>query len=188
MSKLLTLHKLLENLELNNDNLHRIAISNIDDTEKTLARWWTKKYERPLKAFEDHTHEELIIEMLEDFYDKNRVEVDRFYDTIEEEKRKLEYGEWNGQTSKEYEEQVKKILSKRKPVDISKYQSEGDMALTQEQTDAIFDSIGRNLPKSKVVRSASGLGIPETKTKEEKEPPILGDDLDDFDDDFGVTK
>jgi hypothetical protein len=168
-TKRLSLSKLLEDLKPSNDNLHRIAISNIADGDRQLERWWQKKYKTSIKHYNDYTREELIIEMLEDFYDNNKTEIDRFYDSIEKEQI-AKQGEWDGRTSPEYEAEIQKRLSKFKKIDLSAFQSEKDKELTAEEEDAILDSLGRNLPKSK-------------KTKE-KGIPALGSD--EFDEEFGV--
>ena len=49
--KFQNLNELLRELDFSNDNLHRIAIANVSDSERVLARWWTKKYRTPLKQF-----------------------------------------------------------------------------------------------------------------------------------------
>lgn len=167
--KPLSLSKLLEGVTLSNDNLHRIAISNIRDGERQLERWWSKKYKTPIRHYNDCVREELVIEMLEDFYDNNRTEIDRFYDSLEKQKL-AQQGEWNGQTSPEYETEIQKRLSRFKKVDLSAFQSEKDKELTPEEEARILDSLGRNLPKSK-------------KTKESK-VPLLGSD--EFDEEFGA--
>jgi hypothetical protein len=168
-TKVLNFHKLLEGVKLSNDNLHRIAISNIVHGERTLERWWQKKYKTSIKHFDDCTREELIIEMLEDFYDNNRTEIDRFYDSLEREKL-ASFKEWDGKTDDEYEIEIQKRLSKFKKIDLSAFQSDKDRELTEEEEASIFNSLGRNLPKS-------------TK-KEEKSLLTLGSD--EFDEEFGV--
>lgn len=172
-TKRLSLSKLLEGFEYSNDNLHRIAISNIADGDRTLERWWAKKYKTAIKDYNDYIREELIIEMLEDFYDNNRTEIDRFYDSIETQRLTQQVGEWDGKTSDEYEREVQKRLKKLKTFDLSSFQSDKDKELTLEEENAILDSLGRNLPKSKV------------KSKEkEKEGLTLGSG--EFDDEFGA--
>jgi hypothetical protein len=166
-TKVLNFQKLLEGLKLSNDNLHRIAISNIVDGSRSLERWWQKKYKTPIKHFNDYTREEVIIEMLEDFYDNNRTEIDRFYDSLERE-REISLREWDGKTDEEYEMEIQKRLSKLKKIDLSAFQSEKDKELTEEEEASILDSLGRNLPKS--------------KKKEEKSVPLLGSD--EFDEEF----
>jgi hypothetical protein len=129
-----------------NDNLHRIAISNLENPTRRIERWWSKKY-GPLKQFEDHTHEELLVEMLEDYYEANPEEVEKFIAT-----EGSRTDTWDGSMSHEYEREIQKRLKKineRNRVDISKYQS--DEALSAEEEKAILDNLGRNLPGSKVV-------------------------------------
>lgn len=152
--KVLNLQELLRDLEPSNDNLHRIAIANVTDSERILARWWTKKYQTPLKPFAEHTTEELIIEMLEDYYDQNRSEIDRFFDKVNSESTP----EWDGSTSEEYEREIQKRLSKFKKVDISKYQSDADKELTPEEEENILASLGRSLPKSKTIQNGKDVG------------------------------
>lgn len=107
--------------------------------------------------------------MLEDFYDNNRTEIDRFYDSLEREKL-ASFKEWDGKTDDEYEIEIQKRLSKFKKIDLSAFQSDKDRELTEEEEASIFNSLGRNLPKS--------------KKKEEKNLSTLGSD--EFDEEFGV--
>jgi len=165
--KPLNLSKLLEGFEYSNDNLHRIAISNIADGERTLQRWWQRKYKTSIRHFNDYVREELVIEMLEDFYDNNRTEIDRFYDSLEKEKIAKE-AEWNGSVSPEYEAEIQKRISKFKKVDLSAFQSEKDKELSKEDEDKILNNLGRNLPKSKMAK--------------EKGVALLGSD--EFDEEF----
>jgi hypothetical protein len=145
MAKLKSLAYLLRNdlHAFSNDNLHRIAISNLSDGDRELKRWWTKKYGKPLKDFEDHTPEELLIEMYEDYYAKNPQEVQAFEDIVTRD------DEWDGSMPDDHEFEMKKILDKKGKVDLSKYQTDGD--LTEEDEKKILESLGMNLPKSKRV-------------------------------------
>jgi hypothetical protein len=152
--KFQNLNELLRDLDFSNDNLHRIAIANVSDSERVLARWWTKKYRTPLKQFVEYTTEELIIEMLEDYYDNNRTEIDRFFDSLTMEAQ----GEWDGSTDEEYEKGIQKRLSKIKKVDISKYQSDKDKELTIKEEEDILASLGRSLPKSKTIQNNKDVG------------------------------
>lgn len=146
MAQFKGLNWLLRNSDLSDTgNLHRIAISGLSDSDRVLERWWTKKYRTPLKAWDDHVSEELVIEMLEDFYDAQPAEIQKFL--LTEETR--EAGDWDGRMSAEYEAQMQKKWSKKKQVDISKYQSKDE--LTPEQEEEILANLGRGLPGSKVV-------------------------------------
>lgn len=144
----------------NNDNLHRIAISNLSIPERKLERWWERKFRSPLKEYEEHTYEELVIKMLEDYYDKNPEEVSRF-----------EAGEfkdegWDGTVSKEYEDGVQKNLKRffdKNTVNLEKYQSEDEV---DENEDAL-DRLRREIPSK---------GHPKSVTRNEFE----------FDEDFEV--
>lgn len=147
MFQLKSLSELLRNKVLNNDNLHRIAISNLRDHERQVARWWCKKYRTPLKLFAEHTMEELIVEMLEDYYDNHPAEIERFLSSEEN------IPDWDGSMSPEYEAEIQARLRKineRNRVDISKYQTT-DENLTDEQCESILNNLGRNLPKSRAV-------------------------------------
>lgn len=124
----------------NNDNLHRIAISNLSDNERKIARWWSKKYSQPLKSFEEHTIEELVVEMLEDYYEEKPQEIERFLS------HDAGIQDWDGTMSEEYERKMKKRLAKKPQVDLSKFQDEKE--LTEEEEAAILDNLGRNLPGS----------------------------------------
>jgi len=141
------LSELLRNQTFNNDNLHRVAISNLSDHERRIQRWWCKKYKTPLKDFEDHTIEELVVEMLEDYYDNNPSEIERFLSTEGVDP------EWDGKMSADYEAEIQKRLKKineRNHVDLKKYQTP-DENLTDDQIQSILDTVGKNLPKSRMV-------------------------------------
>jgi hypothetical protein len=137
---------LLSNEGFNNDNLHRIAISNLQDHERQVIRWWCKKYRTPQKPFGEHTIEELIVEMLEDYYERNPQEIGKFVT------RTLQEPEWDGTMSPEYEAEIQKRLeriNRRNGIDISKFQS--DENLSDEEAQNIIDNLGRNLPRSTMV-------------------------------------
>lgn len=104
-------------IDFNDDNFHRIAISNLETQARVFERWWEKKYSKPLKEFEDHTDEELYIKMLEDYYDNNPVEIERFRNSV------IGDDNWKGETDDEYEVGIQERLKKHH-VDISEYQSE----------------------------------------------------------------
>jgi hypothetical protein len=136
-------------------NLHCIAISNLDDPSKRIERWWKKKYRTPLRAFDEHTHEELSIEMIEDFYEKHPEEKERFWvglDAAEE--------EWQGETSEEYERQMQERLKKlgvKNRVDLTRFKSE--KLLSEDEEEKLLANVGRNLPGSKkVVDQSPSLG------------------------------
>lgn len=164
-----SLSERIQHLQQTNDNLHRIAISNLQDHERRTIRWWCKKYRTPLKPLEEHTIEELVIEMLEDYYDEKPEEILRFQESL-----LVESGEtlWDGRMSGEYEKQVgarlKKLNAKR-GIDISKYQSEDE--LSNDEVQNILDNVGRDLPKS---RALTKKGV--------VTPPSLGDG--EFEDEF----
>lgn len=141
----------------NNDNLHWIAISNLSDYERQLQRWWTKKYKTPLKPMNEHTIEELIIERLEDYYEANPTEVERFIAG------QFIDPEWDGKVSAQHErailERIKKIDTKNR-VDISKYQGPD---VSEEEAAKIMADLGLKLPKS-------------SKTTTARATPMLGQD------------
>jgi hypothetical protein len=141
------LQELLRNRNWDNTNLHRIAISNLSDGERKIARWWCKKYSTPLKSFGDHTIEELIIEMLEDFYEARPEEIERFHASLDAVAAEEE--NWDGSMPDDYERSIKDRIQKineRNRVDLSKYQSEN--ITTSIEDDEILENLGRNLPKS----------------------------------------
>ena len=161
--KIKSLHQLLQGRTYNNDNLHHIAISNLRDHERQIIRWWKAKYKQPEKPLDEHTMEELMVEMLEDYYERHPVEVDRFLEGASN------APEWDGKMSADYEREIQARLKKIKPVDLSKYQSE--VELTPDQEKEIFESLGKDLPKSKAL------------TKRENGQVTLGNDSE-FDDTF----
>lgn len=129
------------------DNLHRIAISNINDSAYVLKRWWRKKYRQPPKPLDDYTYEELYIEYLEDFYLKNPDEIERFENALD---LKREDG-WDGKHNDEVERDVQRRLKKIKQADpaiIEKYRTY-DEDMTKEEFDSMLESVGKNLPGSR---------------------------------------
>ena len=75
---------------VNADNLHRVAISNLDDQERALTRWWCNKYRTPPKPLEDYTLEEIFVEHLEDFYERDPRAAKDFLRSVRKEE------EWDG--------------------------------------------------------------------------------------------
>jgi len=150
----------------NNDNLHRVAISNLQNTERRLERWWEKKFRSPLKEYEDHTYEELLVGMLEDYYESHPEEAERFSSSIFYEEDK----EWDGKVSDDYEEMAQRDLKKffeRNKVDLTKYQGEEEEDLTE---DDLLAQLRRRVP---------------TKDSSMGHPKSVENDLE-FDDDFEV--
>jgi hypothetical protein len=135
--------------DFTNDNLHRIAISNLQDGHRDLERWWAEKYKAPKKSFDEHCLEELLIEKFEDYYKQNPDEIARFENAIETAADKA----WDGSTSAEHERHIQKWLAKKPKVDLSKYQS--DEPITEEDEKKILDSLGFNLPKSSKIVNLS---------------------------------
>jgi hypothetical protein len=123
--------------DFNNDNLHRIAISNLRDGERAIRRWWDRKYQ-PSRSFEDSTIEEHLIEMLEDFYERNPDDVGKFESQEEH---------WDGRMPEKYEKDIQSRLKKRRQIDLARYQDKAP--LTEEEEKKILDSLGQNLPGSK---------------------------------------
>lgn len=130
-------------LEVSNDNLHLIAISNLKNHERKLMRWWCQKYHQPLKPLMDHTMEELVIEYLEDYYEKNPSEIDRLMKAYDH------APEWDGMMSVEHEVGMQKILSRKRQIDLTNFKS--DEELTPEEEEDIILGLGRNLPPRQVV-------------------------------------
>lgn len=124
----------------NNDNLHRIAISNLRDHERRIIRWWVKKYNQPVKPLEEHTIEELVIEMLEDYYETNPQEIEKFLS------HDAGVQDWDGTMPDEHESRMKKVWAKKPQVDLSAFKDEH--ALTEEEEAEILANLGRNLPGS----------------------------------------
>lgn len=130
----------------NADNLHRIAIANLEDQEQSLRRWWHKKYRIPPKPLDDYTAEELYLEHLEDFYERNPKAAQDFLRSTAGD------DEWDGEVSAEHERQIQERLArlqKKRPVDIKKYQSEGDENLSDEDIAGMLSMVGRDLPGSR---------------------------------------
>ena len=126
-------------------NLHLIAISNLDSEERRVERWWSKKYGTPIKPYEKHTFEELLVEMLEDYYDNNPEEIKKFTSELVVE------DDWDGSMSQEYEDEIQNRLKKvNRGVSLKKYQSKKVLSGKEEQ--ALLDNLGKGLPKSSVTK------------------------------------
>jgi len=138
------LARFLKQKQRNNQNLHLIAISNLEDPEISLKRWWHKKHRHPQRSYGDYTYEELVIEQLEDFYEAHPQEIERMLANIG-----ASSDDWDGTMSSQYEEQVKKrhgrFFEKNK-VDLSKWKS--DEALDEDDEKSLIENLGRSLPRS----------------------------------------
>jgi pyruvate-formate lyase-activating enzyme len=108
---------LIRNVEYNDVNFHLIAISNLDNSVKKIKRWWHSKYCIPPKGIDEYTEEELYIEFLEDYYEKNPIEASRFLEGLEA---------WEGDTSPEHEQEVLERIKSigADNVNIAKYHSD----------------------------------------------------------------
>ena len=153
--QLKNLSEMLKDKIKNNDNLHRIAISNLRNDEKRLIRWWCNHYRTPPKPLDDYTLEEIFIEQLENHYLKHPDEMINFLPSP------IEVDDWDGEFSEETEKQLAKMWSrvKTKKVDLSRYQK-GDVS--DEEAEEIISNLGKNLPNSK------------------KNIPVTDDEFDDF--------
>jgi len=126
------LSKLLKGKLRSNDNLHRIAISNLQNEEYRLKRWWRKKYRIPPKDLDDYTTEELYLEFIEDYYDKNPEKIADFEKPVDD---------WK--VPDHIEELMRKRRAKSKGRKLRKYITLTDKNLTEEQCQEIFDGLGR---------------------------------------------
>lgn len=132
-------------MKIDDNNYHEIAISNLQDSEYYLKRWWRKKYQRPSRdRVEDYTFEELYIEMLEDFYEDRPEEVKKF---LANKNIIVINSEWDGSTTPEYEKTIGKILGKHNKNYIEKYQSEEEISDKEEEK--ILENLGKKLSGSK---------------------------------------
>jgi hypothetical protein len=109
---------------------------------RQLERWWHKKYRTPMKGYDDHTHEEIFIEYLEDYYDKHPEEIGRFQ--YSQTKEAEEDDEWRGDTPDGLADKMKSLGG---TVDVSRYKTEGDENLTEDEVKNIISKVGRSLPK-----------------------------------------
>jgi len=149
MLKLRNLNWIARHTHYNEDNFHRIAISNLSDSRKKMQRWWENKYQTYSKSFEDHTEEEIYILMLEEYYDTNPSQIERFWESVGSD-------EWDGETDAEYEREIKQRLKNIKGanVDISRFQSEKEVDVdimeslrssfpSEDEIDDEFDLLGK---------------------------------------------
>jgi len=170
--------KKVEFPKVGTDNLHRIAISNLEDPERLLVRWWARKYRQPQKPFEDHTWEEIFIEQLEDYYAANPVEADRFLAESGVSAQVEDDDDWDGTVPHETENARRAKQAHIKTaghVDLSKYQKD-DHKYSDAEVSQIIDNLGKNLPGSRAAKKAK------TAPKETKAVQTLGGD--EFDDLF----
>lgn len=100
---------------------HLIAITNIEDTQHRLSKWWHKKYGIPPKSLEDHTIEELFIEQLEDFYEANPEEIGKLKEMM-----LVEDDDWDGTMSDEHEKKMKKFAERVGHVDLTRFQKKSE--------------------------------------------------------------
>ena len=129
-----------------NDNLHRIAISNLESDEIKLRRWWAKKYRQPPKPLDEYTIEELYIERIEDFYESYPEKAKEFLESVG-----AKDDDWDGTLPDELEFEIQdrlKKISGKKSV-LAKYQTESDFEATDEQINEILAGLGKNLPGSR---------------------------------------
>jgi hypothetical protein len=144
MEKFKSLKWYLRNKELNStDFLHLVAIDNLKDENRIIEKWWRKKYQRPAKDFEDHTREELFIEMLEDYYDDRPAEIERFLFNLNA---RIEV-DWDGKVSEDHELRMKRRFANESLID--KYRT--DKELTAKEEKDLLDNLGKDLPKSKML-------------------------------------
>lgn len=142
------IHRLFKDVDYDDvDNLHLIAISNVDDTQRRIERWWEKKYRKPLVPYLEHTQEELYVKYLEDYYERNPEEAERFLNSLHN------VPEWDGTMDEEHERQMQARWKKKKQIDLTQFQS--DKELTEEEEQAILDNLGKNLIKKVVVKNKS---------------------------------
>jgi len=147
--RLKTLPYLLRNdlANFNNDNLHLIAISNLSDGERSLERWWERKYKSAPKAYEDHTLEELLVQMYEDYYEHNPQEIGKFMSRSAP--------EWDGTMPAEHEARMKRRYAEKQKDILKRFQTDkGEISAEEEKR--ILENLGRNLPNSKFERDLGG--------------------------------
>ena len=161
----------LRDLPVCGDALHVVAIGNLKDEERTLKRWWCKKYQTPEKPLEDYRLEELYVEYLEDYYERNPKAAEEFLRRVRG-LTKIDT-EWDGTSAPGVEEAAAKVFERvRKKrganFDLSKFQSQDEISDADEKK--ILDQLGRKLPGSSV-------------TREGPLPPALGDG--EFEEEFG---
>jgi len=149
MFKIKNLNKMLTGKLQDNTNLHYIAISNIEDGENNLRRWWHKKYRIPPKDIEEYTVEELYLEWLEDFYSGDPKRVDEFHTSIEVEAEEEWDGELDIDTQVEIDRRWKSLGVEQDKSIIDKYKTDGDEDLSPDEIKNILADVGRDLPGSK---------------------------------------
>jgi len=173
------LSKLQEQRLSSSDNLHRIAISNLKDTERSLKRWWCNKYRIPPKPLDEYTFEEIFLEHLEDHYERHPEAIEEFYRN-----QSVQHGqEWDGEIEAEAERELQsrwEKINRKNGVTLEKYQTEGE-EVTSEDFQRIFDSLGRKPSEinkaKKFVPGSSKIELSGSQTKK-----IVSDD--EFEDDY----
>jgi hypothetical protein len=144
-----------------NNNLHRIAISNLNDEEYKLKKWWHNKYKVSPKPLDELTIEEVYIDYLEDWYAKDPSRVEDFY------RQSQDFDDWDGELDEVTEQKIAarwaKIKEHHDDGDVlARYRTDGDKDLSDVQVDAILRDLGKNLPGSQAGLSKSSNLTPES--------------------------
>jgi hypothetical protein len=129
-------------------NLHLIAISNLQDPNRLLIRFMMRKYKTPPKPIMDYTAEEIRIEMLEDYYERNPQEAEKLMDSVRQSSLNPRYDVQEEQTSAEYEKELKlknKKFFERNKFDLSKWKDERE--LTKAEEEEIIANLGKDKVK-----------------------------------------
>lgn len=143
-----------------------------------MTRWWCNKYRTPPKPLEEYTLEEVYVEHLEDFYERDPRAAQDFLRSVRKEE------EWDGNHALSVERELQARwakISKRKGIDpnkvLAKYQTESDKEMTSEEFDRIMASVGKNLPGSKTVRNFESDSVKITGTP--MNATVLGEEFED---------
>ncbi len=105
--------------------LQKIALQRINKhSNHYLILWWVRKYNRPCNdpLLLSLTWEELYIDYIIDHYANDPKELEK----AEAELGGKGFVGWEGQTSEQYEAQIKKKLGKVQDVNLSKWQDDTD--------------------------------------------------------------
>jgi len=136
-------------------NLHLIAISNLQDPNRALVRFMMRKYKTPPKPIMDYTAEEIRIEMLEDYYERNPQEAEKLMDSIRQASLNPQYEVQEEKVSAEYEKELKlknKKFFERNTFDLSKWKD--DRELTKAEEEEIIANLGKDKIKPTVQKSS----------------------------------
>lgn len=145
-----TLRELVE-VRVDDQQYHRIAVSNLDDPVHALERHWRERYRVPARGLSDYTLEELYVEFLEDYYAVHPKEADALRLAMAAEEPVVSVTRdaegWDGRLPDAVEQERQAYWRRRQEqrpylkVDLEQFRSTEEM--TPEKARGYFERVGR---------------------------------------------